>query len=82
MNESCPRFRASISEVMGLVALAALACIWPGFIPTEVLVVLVWVPARGGPLAARARLISLAVVLAAVYLYPLANFLISPISVR
>jgi hypothetical protein len=78
ISESAPRFRVSISEVMGLVGLAALACVGPGFIPTEVVVVQVWVAARGGSDAARARLISLAVVLVAVYLYPLANFFLAP----
>jgi hypothetical protein len=49
MIESPPsprRFRASIGEVMGLVALVTLACAWPLFIPTEVVAVLVWVAAR------------------------------------
>jgi hypothetical protein len=73
------RFRASIGEVMGLVALAALACVWPGLLPTEVVAVLTWVAARGGSGPARARLASLGVVLAAVYLCPLANFVLLPL---
>jgi hypothetical protein len=73
MTESPPRrFRAAIGELMGLVALAALACVWPALIPTETLAVLVWVAARGGAQAVRARFTSLALVLAATYLGPLA----------
>jgi hypothetical protein len=73
------RCRASIGEVMGLVALAALACVWPGLIPTEVVAVLMWLAARGGSGPARGRLASLGVVLAAVYLCPLANFVLIPL---
>jgi len=65
--------------MMGLVALAALACVWPGLIPTEFVAVLTWVAARGGSGPARARLASLGVVLAAVYLCPLANFAVLPL---
>jgi len=64
---------------MGLVALAALACVWPGLIPTEVVAVLTWAAARGGSGSARPRLASLGVVLAAVYLCPLANFVLLPL---
>jgi len=79
MTESPPRrFRAAIGELMGLVALAALACVWPALIPTETLAVLVWVTSRGGSEAARARFTSLAMVLAATYLFPLANFWLVP----
>jgi hypothetical protein len=73
------RFRASIGEAMGLVALAALACVWPGLIPTEVVAVLTWVAARDGSEPARARLASQGVVLVAVYLCPLANFVLIPL---
>jgi hypothetical protein len=73
------RIRASIGELMGLVAVAALACVWPGLIPTEVVAVLTWVGARGGSAPARARLASLGVVLVAVYLCPLANFVLVPL---
>ena len=80
MTESPPRrFRAAIGELMGLVALAALACVWPALIPTETLAVLVWVAARGGAEAARARFTSLAMVLAATYLGPLAILCLVPI---
>jgi hypothetical protein len=63
---------------MGLVALSSLACVWPALIPTETLAVLVWVAARGGAEAARARFSSLALVLAATYLFPLASFWLVP----
>jgi hypothetical protein len=79
MTESPPRrFRAAIGELMGLVALAALACVWPALIPTETLAVLVWVAARGGSEAARARFTSLAMVLATTYLCPLVTFWLVP----
>ena len=59
--------------MMGLVALAALGCGWPGLLATEVVVVLTWAAARDGSELRRARLVSLGVVLAAVYLPLLAN---------
>ena len=85
MSESASpprRFRVSIREVMGLVALAALACVWPGLIATQVVAVLTWVRARRGSEPARGRLVSLGVVLAAVYFLPLANFFLVPAEYR
>jgi hypothetical protein len=73
------RFRVSIGELIGLVALAALACVWPGLIPTEVVAVLFWFASRGGSEQARGRLVSLGVVLAAVYLPALIGFVLAPI---
>ncbi len=83
MPESAPprRFRASIGEIMGLVALVALACVWPGLIPTQVVAVLVWFGATRATEGARGRRISLGVVLAAVYLPALANFVAAPLIV-
>ena len=64
----------SIREVMGLIVLVALACVWPGLIPTEVLGIYYWVRARRGVAAARERLISFGIVVGAVYSCSLANF--------
>src|SRR6516165_7301566 len=77
MTELSPRAqwrRISIGEVMGLVALVAIACVWPGLIPTEILGVLFSVSARRGEEGERERLVSYGVIVAAVYVVPLANF--------
>jgi hypothetical protein len=73
------RFHVSIVELIGLVALAALACAWPALIPTEIVVVLFWIAARGGSEPATVRLVSLGVVLAAIYLPPLIGFVLAPV---
>ncbi len=59
---------------MGLVALVALACAWPGLVPTVALGVFFWISARRGTERARDRLVSYGVIVAAVYAAPLANF--------
>ena len=41
-----PWRRIAIREVMGLIALVAIACVWPGLIPTVIVGVLFWVSAR------------------------------------
>jgi hypothetical protein len=73
-SASLPWRRIAIREVMGLIALVAIACVWPGLIPTEVLGVLFWVSARRYKAGARERLVSYGLVVAAVYVVPVANF--------
>jgi hypothetical protein len=73
------RFHVSIAEATGLVALVALACASPGIIPTEIVVVFFWLGARGGSERGRERLVSLGVVLGAMFLLPLANFVLPPL---
>jgi hypothetical protein len=69
-----PWRRIAIREVMGLIALVAIACVWPGLIPTVIVGVLFWVSARREKEGARERLVSYGVVVAAVYVVPIANF--------
>ena len=74
------RFRVSIGELIGLVVVAALACVWPGLIPTEVVAtVFYWLATRRDPGLARAGLVSLGMVLGSIYLIPLANFVAAPL---
>jgi hypothetical protein len=70
------RFRVSIREIMALVGLAALACVRPTLIPAEVVAVLIWFAAGDGSEPDRARRVPLGTVLAALYLFPLINFIL------
>jgi hypothetical protein len=82
-RSTAPRWpRVSIGALLGLVALAAIGCAWPGIVPTEILAVLLWLQTRKGSEAATARLISLGVVVAAVYLPLVANFVWFPWSMN
>lgn len=73
------RFRISIGGLIGLVGLAALGCAWPGLIPTEVVAVLFWIRNRSGTEQERGRLVSLGVVIAALYGPALAGFVLKPL---
>ena len=73
------RFRVSIGELIGLVALAALGCACPGLIPTEIVAAFFWFTTRGGSEPDRERRVSLGLVLAAVYLFPLITFMLLPL---
>lgn len=64
---------------MGLVGLASFACVWPGLIPTEIVVVVIWLRSRDRSASARQRLNSLGIVLGSVYLVPIANFFLLPL---
>jgi hypothetical protein len=73
------RFRVSIGELIGLVALAALGCVCPGLIPTEIVAAFYWLTTRHGTELDSERRVSLGVVLAAVYLSPLVIFMLLPL---